>query len=255
MIRSIIVDDEMPARQELRYILSRYKDIEVVGEASNGIEALLLNENLSPDLMFLDIKMPQMSRIELAKILLEKERPPMIIFVTAYDKFALQAFEVNAVDYLLKPIDEGNLRDRLESKILSNERNEIAGHEDIKALINYIEDKRKPTINRMTVYHNGRMIPIESKDIIYVTVEDRNTIIITKKGRFILNSTLGELMDKLDSSLFFRTHKSFIVNLDAIESIEPWFNSTLNIRLKNLQDIVPVSRNYSKDFKKIMNID
>lgn len=150
MIRCIIVDDEMPARQELRYILSKYKDIEVVGEASNGIEALLLNEKLSPDLMFLDIKMPQMSGIELAKILLEKERPPMIIFVTAYDKFALQAFEVNAVDYLLKPIDEGNLRGRLESKILSNERNEIAGHEDIKALINYIEDKRKPSINTIS---------------------------------------------------------------------------------------------------------
>lgn len=255
MIRCIIVDDEIPARQELNYILSKCKDIEVIGEASNGVEALLLNEKLNPDLIFLDIKMPQMSGIELARILLEEERPPMIIFVTAYDRFALQAFEVNAVDYLLKPIDEKNLRKRLENKILSHRSDDIVGREGIRALINYIEDKRKPNISRISIYHNGRIFPIETEDIIYATVEDRNTVVVTKKGKFSINFTLSELMDRLDSALFFRTHKSFIINLSAIESIEPWFNSTLNIRMKGIQDIVPVSRNYYKDFKKIMNMD
>lgn len=254
MYRCLIVDDEMPARQELIYILRGIEGVEVIGEASHGMEALRLIEELKPHIVFLDIQMPQMSGIEVARRLLYKnENTPIVIFVTAYDQFALEAFEVNAIDYLLKPIREERLEKSLK-KIISTER-EKPSKDKLDKLIEYIQLNNKKAPQRISVYHQDRLIPIETKDIIYITTEDRNTIIHSRKGKFETNHTLNELMENLDSTVFFRSHKSYIVNLNYIESIEPWFNSTYNINLKDNDDVIPVSRNYFKEFKKIMNIE
>ncbi|WIV11952.1 LytTR family DNA-binding domain-containing protein [Proteiniborus sp. MB09-C3] len=254
MYRCLIVDDEMPARQELIYILRGIEGIDVVGEASHGMEALERIEELKPDIVFLDIQMPQMSGIEVARRLSYKdENVPIIIFVTAYDQFALEAFEVNAIDYLLKPIREDRLEKSLK-KIISTEK-EKPRKDKLEKLIEYVELNTKKALQRISLYHQGRLIPIETKDIIYITTEGRNTIIQSNKGKFETNHTLNELMEGLDSTTFFRSHKSYIVNLNYIESIEPWFNSTYNINLKGNGTVIPVSRNYSKEFKKIMNIE
>lgn len=255
MKRCLIVDDETPAREELSYILSDIEGIEVVGQASNGIEALELVRALSPDILFLDIQMPQMSGMDVARELLNEINRPKIIFVTAYDQFAIEAFEVNAIDYLLKPISEERLRKRVQQIIEVRENEEVIDYNKLSRLIKDMKSDTKSTPNIISLYHNNKLIPIEIRDIIYATIEDKETIIVTKKGRFKINCTLNKLLERLDSSIFFRTHKSYIVNLNSIESVELWFNSTYNINLKDNKDVIPVSRNYSKDFKEIMNID
>ncbi|WP_353096443.1 LytTR family DNA-binding domain-containing protein [Tissierella praeacuta] len=254
MLRCLIVDDEKPARQELLYILSNIEGVEVVGEASHGIEALELIKKLRPDIVFLDIQMPQMSGIDVARKLLEEEYRPMVIFVTAYDQFAVEAFEVNAIDYLLKPISEERLERRLEDIILKDDKEKF-DYNKLDKLIQDIKSNTKITTKRLSLYHNNKLIPIETKDIIYATIEDKSTVILSNKGKFETNYTLNDLMEKLDSSNFFRTHKSYIVNLNYIESIEPWFNSTYNINLKDIDEVIPVSRNYAKNFREIMNIE
>lgn len=255
MKRCLIVDDETPAREELLYILSDIGGVKVVGQASNGIEALELIRTLNPDIIFLDIQMPQMSGMDVARELLNESNRPKIIFVTAYDQFAIEAFEVNAIDYLLKPISEERLRKRVQQIISVKESEEVIDYNKLSKLIKDMKSDTKSTPNIISLYHNNKLIPIEIKDIIYATIEDKETIIFTKKGRFEINCTLNKLLERLDSSIFFRTHKSYIVNLNSIESVELWFNSTYNINLKDNKEIIPVSRNYSKDFKEIMNIE
>ena len=252
MIRCLIVDDEYPAREELKYILSKTTKVTVVGEATHGAEALELSRQLKPDLIFLDIQMPQMSGIDVARELIKENHIPIIIFVTAYDRFALEAFEVSAVDYLLKPLSEKRLLGRVD-KIASMRENKDSYLTD--SLDRLIKEMRPIFPIRLSVYYNNKLLPIDTKDIIYITIEGKDTTIFTINGKYKANNNLSEIYTKLDPHIFFRSHKSYILNLNFIESIEPWFNSTFNINLRNNKDIVPVSRKYSKRFKEIMNID
>lgn len=253
--RCLIVDDEIPARQELLYILNNIEGVEVVGQASHGMEALELNRKLKPDIMFLDIQMPEMSGMDVARILLGEEHKPMVIFVTAYDQFAIEAFEVNAIDYLLKPISEERLKIRLKNINSVKRGLRDSNYEKLSKMIQDIKSDRRDLPNIISVYHENKLIPIEIKDIIYATIEDKNTIIVTDRGKFEINCTLNKLLEKLDSSIFFRSHKSYIVNLNNISSIEPWFNATYNINLKDDLGMIPVSRSYAKAFREIMNIE
>lgn len=258
MQRCLIVDDERPAREELLYILENIENVQVVGEACHGKEALELNRKLSPDIIFLDIQMPGMSGIDVARRLLDENNPPIVIFVTAYDQFALEAFDVCAIDYLLKPISEDRIRrqiDRIE-KIKSIDINE--GYRKISKLIENISINNRKTQespNIISVYKDNKLIPLDIKDILFATIEDKSTMIVSRQGNFEINCTLNKLIEKLNSDIFFRSHKSYIVNLNNIESVEPWFNSTYNINLKNSDEVIPVSRNYSKEFREIMNIE
>lgn len=255
MIRTIVVDDELPAREELIYILEGFDNIEIIGQASHGVKALDLNKKLKPDLVFLDIEMPKINGIDVARKILEGSHIPYVVFVTAYDNYALEAFDVNAMDYLLKPISEERLR-RSMKKILGNI--EIGKEEHYMKLNKLIEDlniKEKGKKTRISVYDNEKLIPLDLKEIIYATIEDKNTVIFSKRGKFKINCTLNELSEKLDSPNFFRSHKSYLINLDLIQEIEPWFNSTFNLKLKNTEEEIPVSRSQFREFKEIMNID
>lgn len=256
MIRCIIVDDEKPAREELKYLLRDFGKLEIVGEASHGAEAIELNNRLKPDLIFLDISMPQLSGIEVAQIIIkEQKNKPLIIFVTAFEQFAVEAFEVNAIDYLLKPISKERLEKALYRITNTNKFTDPEREERIERLISHLKAGDIKRINKIMVYNNGILIPIAPSEILYVTVEGRNTILFSTKGKFELSSTLSQLEDKLSSNNFFRSHKSYLVNLDYIEAIEPWFNSTFMIKLKYVSEKIPVSRSQSKDFKKIMDIN
>lgn len=253
MIKTIVVDDEAPAREELIYILEEYENINIIGEASHGKEALELNKNLKPDLIFLDIKMPRLNGIDVARNILEGEHKPYIVFITAYEKYALEAFEVNAIDYILKPVSEERLEKGMK-KILDNiEKDNREYVYRLNNLIHNAIEEHKP-IAKICVYHKGKLIPIDPKDIIYATVENKNTVVISTKGKFVVKYTLGELCERLDNPSFFRSHKSFLINLDYIEIIEPWFNSTFNVVLKHSEVKIPVSRSQSKKFKRLMNI-
>lgn len=247
MCNCLIVDDEKPARDEMKYLLERIDGMDMIIEASNGIEALKLCEKNDIDLVFLDIKMPQLSGLEVAEILMEKDDPPKIIFTTAYDEYAIEAFRVDAVDYILKPIDEEKLRESVQKKIFKN----LDNHK----IINNIKSKDKEVLNRITVYDKNKLIPINSSEIIYITVENKETIIYTEDSRYIVPNTLNKIMNKLDGKVFFRSHKSFIVNLEKIRYIEEWFNSTYNLKLKDVDEKIPVSRSNAKEFKCIMNMN
>jgi len=253
MVRAIVADDEAPAREELIYILQQLNKVEVVGQASHGLQVLDLNRKYKPDLIFLDIKMPGMNGIEVAKKLLEESHVPYVIFITAYDEYAVEAFEVNAIDYILKPVYEERL-----DKALNRIMEQIAKKDKdyLNKLNKLIEDMNEKghESSRISVYHNGKLIPLDKDDIIYATVENKNTIIVSTKGRFEVNYTLGQLQKILSSDNFFRSHKSFIINIDKIELIEPWFNCTYNVVLKDVNMKIPVSRSQSKEFKEIMNI-
>lgn len=253
--RCLVVDDEKPAREELLHILNEIEGIEVIGQASNGIEALELNKKLKPDIIFLDIQMPEISGLDVASKLMEEERAPIIIFVTAYDEFAIDAFEVNATDYLLKPISEDRLKSRLNKIIKKSNRNSELNYNQIKDLIESLKVSEKDSPRLISLYHENKLVPVELEDIVYATIEDKNTVIISEKDKFKINTSLNRLLDKLDSSMFIRTHKSYIVNINKIESVETWFNGTYNINLIGNKEKIPVSRNAAGDFKKVMNIE
>ncbi|QUH21474.1 LytR/AlgR family response regulator transcription factor [Alkaliphilus sp. B6464] len=255
MIRCLIVDDELPARKELRFLLQQLKDIEVIGEAAYGFEAIELNRKLKPDVIFLDIHMPKMSGIEVAEKIIKEGYAPLIIFVTAFEEFAVEAFEVNAIDYLLKP----TAKERLEKSIkrvshMIYETKNISYGKQIENLINTFNTHKQNKVSKISIYSNGKLIPVDPSEIVYATVEERNTLIISTKGIFEFNNTLSQLEEKLNYQNFFRTHKSFLINLDFIEEIVPWFNSTYLIELKNVEEKIPVSRSKIKDFRTIMNI-
>lgn len=253
MINCIIVDDEKLAREELKFLLSSYNEISIVGEASNAIHAIDLIDEFKVDLMFLDIKMPKISGIELAKLLMDRNKAPKIIFITAYDEYALKAFEVNAIDYLLKPIDEELLDNSINNRVLNTIEVEKETNK-LKEFLDYIE-KDNPQFEKITVYDGDKMVPIDYKDIIYITIENKETYVYTKDGKYEIPLTLNKLMDKLNDNMFFRSHKSFIVNLNYIEFIEKWFNATLNLKLKFINEKIPVSRSNVPEFKCIMDIE
>lgn len=255
MIKAIVVDDELPAREELIYIFQSFKNIEIIGEASHGIEALELNRKLKPDLIFLDIEMPKYSGIDVARKIMKEPHIPFIVFVTAYGEYALEAFEVNAIDYILKPISIERLSKSMD-KIIHNMNIERTDYIDkLNKLIQDLKTEETKSSTRISVSDKGRLIPLNSSEIIYATIEEKNTVIFSEKGKFETNYTLGELAEKLNMQNFFRSHKSYLINLDLIEVIEPWFNSTFNLKLKNTKENIPVSRSRSKEFRQIMNID
>lgn len=251
MIRCIIVDDEKPARDELTYLLSSIEDIMVVGEAENGIQAIRKAIEEKPQLVFLDVNMPGINGIDVAKELTALEPKPLIVFITAYDSYALSAFEVSAFDYLLKPVSEERLRnslDRIRSMVSSREARVLDKLDKLSGELGLSRS------TRIVGYQNGMLFPIELDEILFLTLEEKNTIVVCERGKFQINGTLSELQEKLSDRKFFRSHKSYIVNLDRIDSIEPWFNSTYNIHIKGIDETIPVSRTYAKAFKEAMNI-
>ena len=199
--------------------------------------------------------MPKLNGIDVAKNILDGFHKPYIVFVTAYEEYALKAFEVNAIDYILKPISEERLKKSMERIVMNISKHSKAYLDNLNNLVQDVEVKNKGSITRICVYDRGKLIPLDSSEIIYSTIEDRHTIVVTKKGKFEINYTLSELYEKLDKSIFFRSHKSFLINLDLIELIEPWFNSTFNVVLRNTNVKIPVSRSQSKEFKELMNIN
>lgn len=254
-MRCIIIDDEVPARDEINFLLKEIGEVEVISEASNGNQALEMIKKLTPDVIFLDINMSGMDGFDIVEEVNKLENSPYTVFVTAYDQYAIKAFEVNAIDYLLKPINKRRVESTIKriKKLLKNK----ALMEDAEEKINeFIRDfKNTNKVNRICVYKNGKYIPLDPRDILFVTTIGRNTIINSKFGEFTINLTLSELEEKLSGYNFFRSHRSYLINLDEVKEIHNWFNGTFQIVLNGLEDIkVSVSRNKASEFKDLMNI-
>lgn len=246
-MRALIVDDEAPAREELGWLLEQADaTIEVIAQAASAKEALAKLDALgdTTDIVFLDVDMPGIDGVRLAELIKDRhERPPQIIFVTAYDDYAVDAFDVDAVDYLLKPIRMERLSRALER---ARARHKAASREDV--------DPNAPrALERISVEDKGvyRVIPLE--EVLYFEAEDGIVVIQTKESRHITDFSLKFLEEKLDTDRFFRSHRSYIVQLDAITSIAPWGAGTYRLIVDREADLsVPLARSRANDLKSLI---
>lgn len=253
-IRALVVDDEQLARDELCYLLESFPEVEVVGQASNGYEAIEANEKLSPEVLFLDIQMPGLDGLGVVRQLMSRGGPiPRIIFVTAYDQYAIRAFEVNAVDYLLKPVEKARL-----AEAIARSRRQIAESQPLMDQIERILGalERGTPLKRVAVKVGEHYMLVDSKDIVYATVEDGVVSIATDQLSGTSNlRTLDELMSSLDPALFWRVHRSYIVNLQRIKEVIPWFNRTVQLKMSNKNGTeIPVSRSHTRRLKEYLKL-
>jgi two-component system LytT family response regulator len=241
-MRALIVDDERLARKELMKLLEDHPSIEVVGEAQNADEALEMVENLNPDLLFLDIQMPGKTGFQLLEML---DAVPLVVFTTAYDEFALKAFDVNALDYLLKPIQPERLAEAV-GKIMQKEKQK---KEAFAA-----NAEKKLGLNDQVFVKDGDRCWFVSLSNVRMFESDGNYIkVYFDSNKPMIHKSLNALDEKLDERAFFRASRKHIVNLSWVEGIEPWFNGGLMVRLKG-GDKVEVSRRQAAKFKDMMSL-
>lgn len=246
MLKVFIVDDEPLARDELRFLLEQTKLVNVMGESDHA-EDLLSDRVLAEiDCVFLDIELGTESGLDLAKKIIQTENKPEIIFATAYDEYALQAFEVNAFDYILKPFELERVQHTIERLMIKRRATQAKTMEELKLL-------QLDKLDKLTVYVNDRILLIKIQDILYCTSEDSKTIVVTESGSYFASESLATLEKKFALKGFVRVHRAFIVNIDHIVELEPWSSSKYNLILQNRHS-VPVSRLYMKDVRKIFDL-
>jgi two-component system LytT family response regulator/two-component system response regulator LytT len=247
-LRALVADDEQLARDELCYLLSAFPEVEVVGQAGNGVEALDLARKLSPDLLFLDIQMPGLDGFQVVEGLMQDEAPPQIVFVTAYDEYAIKAFEVNAIDYLLKPVDKSRLRQAV-SRAAKRQQDGKPIEVQLERLLGALD--RGPRPKRVVVKIGERFLLVDASDIIYASVEEGVVTLVTDRVAGTSNlRTLEELAAILDPATFWRVHRAYIVNLERIQEVIPWFNRTIQLKMADKSGTeIPVSRSQTRRLK------
>ncbi|MFZ2633058.1 MAG: LytTR family DNA-binding domain-containing protein [Desulfosalsimonadaceae bacterium] len=255
--RAVIADDEQPLRDFLKSRLSRlWPGLDICGEAGNGIEALSMIRALRPDVAFLDIRMPGLTGMEVAK---QIEKTCHVVFITAYEKYAVAAFESEAVDYLLKPLTEERLTKtirRLQEKLETPDRSKPDQYPDISEVVDRVMAEMNKKADRAYL----QWISVEKvKTIRLISVEDiccfhsseKYTTVITAEGESLIKKPIKELEEELDPNRFWRIHRATIVNVNRIESIRPTLTGKFSVKLKNIPQLFPVSRTYAQLFKRM----
>jgi len=246
-IRTIIIDDETPARDIIKFYLKEIENIEVIAECSDGFSGLKTISSLKPDLVFLDIQMPRLTGIELVEVLTEK---PEIIFTTAYDQFALRAFELNALDYLLKPFPKRRFLEAVKKasdKIVSGHGNKVPASQ-------LLEKRPEPVsaVNRIVVRKGNAINLIPVEQIKYVEAQDDYVMIYHVNGKALKQQTMKYYEDNLSKKDFVRIHRSFIVRIEEIKRIEPYGKDN-HVAILSSGDKLPVSRAGYKQLKEELN--
>jgi two-component system, LytTR family, response regulator LytT len=289
-ISALIIDDEQLAREELKYLLDSVGDVDVVAQGSNGIEAVDLIDEYHPDLVFLDVQMPGQDGFAVIQRLVDREKDraksaaeagtetsaaplPQFVFATAYDQYAVRAFNVNAVDYLLKPFDLARVSeavDRARARIAAGNpsagsapdaRIESPGIESqlhrLLSLLNRpqnAEQGRAPA--KLIVQAQSRLLLVDQADICFASIDEGVIRIVTRvfEGQSKCR-TLEELLELLDSTRFWRAHRGFVVNIDQIREVMPWFKSSYQLRMNDKQQTeIPVSRAQTKRLRELFNL-
>lgn len=255
MYSVVIIDDEMPARLNLINLLAPFPDFQVIGEASNGEDAIALCEEKLPDVVFLDIQLQDMDGFEIADQLLKFPQVPKIVFITAYNQYAVNAFEFSAIDYLLKPVDEERF-----AKTIHKLREELqVGPQQVLASMQELLRRHLDAgygKQKLTLEKDGKLFVLTMGDIIYIETVDRNTKVVTKRGDFITNTSMAEWEERLKDHGFFRPHRSFLINLDEIDEIVLWFHNSLQLKMRGIKDQqIPISRNKLKEFKTLVGME
>ncbi|WP_312095803.1 LytTR family transcriptional regulator DNA-binding domain-containing protein [Niallia sp.] len=243
MIKALIVEDEPLARDELSYLLKRSNKIEIVGECDCLEMALNIIDELEIDVIFLDIELGEENGMSIAEKLKTKENAPEIVFATAYDEYALRAFEVNAIDYLLKPFEEERINQTIIKLVKMRDRKWNEGQ--------VIKTSHAPLHNnKLAVTTNEKIKIIDIDKIIYISAQNGKTLLVTDEEELIVTFTLSQLEQKLLNSSIMKVHRSYLVNKEKIREIEPWFNSTYLLCM-NSGEKVPLSRNFTKEIKQL----
>jgi two-component system, LytTR family, response regulator LytT len=258
-IRAVVVDDEQLAREELCYLLGRLGGVEVVGQAGNGVEALKVIEQSSPDLVMLDIQMPGLTGFEVARRLIDAGFDSHVVFVTAFDRHAIEAFEINAVDYLLKPVEAdrlGTAVDRVRRRMQTDRppaRVPPAG--DLEKLLQLLTE-RQDRREQVAVKVADRFLLVQADDVVHASVEDDVITLVTNSLSGTSNyRTLDELQARLDPAVFWRVHRSHLVNINKIKEIVPWFSRNYLLRMKDAKGTeIPVSRSQTRRLREYLRL-
>ena len=257
-LSAVIVDDEQLARDELAFLLKSAGEVDVVAQGKNGLEAINLIREHNPDLLFLDVQMPGLDGFAVIKKLLDKKVPlPQIVFSTAFDQYAVKAFEVNAVDYLLKPFDKKRVAQSVE-KVKRRLESHATPTERFDTLVRMLESQ-KPQSSKLLLKLAGRLLLVDQKDICFASIEDGVISVVTAglngmEGQSNCR-TLEELLANLDPNLFWRAHRSYLVNINHIKEVVPWFKSSYQLRMDDKkQTEIPVSRAQTKRLRELFRL-
>ena len=259
-LRAIVVDDEQLARDELCFQLQQIGEVEVVAQAGNGVEALTAIERSDPDLVFLDVQMPGLTGFEVARRLLEDDQAPAVVFVTAFDQHAIEAFEVNAVDYLLKPVDATRLEQAVQRarKRLTSDRPRGPGalNDQLERFVKMMAAGQKTRRDQVAVKVGERFLLVQAEEIIYASLADESINIVTGQVSGTSNyRTLDDLQARLDPEIFWRVHRSHLVNINKIKEIVPWFSRNYILRMKDVKATeIPVSRSQTKRLREYLKL-
>ncbi|MGI6450681.1 MAG: LytR/AlgR family response regulator transcription factor [Desulfitobacteriia bacterium] len=251
MIKAVLVDDEEMALEELAYALEQFENLNVLKTFSDPLEFLKELPNCQPDVIFLDIEMPEVNGFVVCEEILAHKPDILIVFVTAYDEYAIKAFEANALDYVLKPVDMKRLQQTIK-KIVS--RSSENSQERPCACLPQPDQYLKSSMNKIIVWENEEIILLKPSSVLYFKVQDGSVLVVTEQKKYKTRNTLNYWEQRLSKRGFFRCHKSFLINIDKIEKIVPMFNNTFILRLTNHREEIPVSRNGGKALKRVIGI-
>ena len=273
-LSALIIDDEQLAREELAYLLTQVGGVDVVAQGANGIEAVELIEEHHPDMVFLDVQMPGLDGFAVIQKLMERrskagseaEPLPQIVFATAYDQYAVRAFDVNAVDYLLKPFDRARVEqavERVRGRLAGSTPNGVTGplpESQIESLLRLLNRpqgaSRTPQPAKLIVQAQSRLLLIDQAEICFAAIDDGVIRVVTQSFEGSSKCrTLEELLDLLDPAVFWRAHRGFVVNINHIREVVPWFKSSYQLRMDDKQKTeIPVSRNQTRRLRELFNL-
>jgi two-component system, LytTR family, response regulator LytT len=257
-INTIIVDDEKPAREELAFLLKAFPEISLIGQGKNGLEAVTLIKEHAPDLVFLDVQMPGLDGFGVLQKLVERKlKVPHVVFATAFDHYAVQAFDVNAVDYVLKPFDKARI-----SKAIQKAKREIEAHtspaERLEKLVSQLSAPKPAStqLSKILIRSQQRMLLVDAEDLIFASIEGGLISVTAKELEGSSNyRTLEELHATLDSDSFWRPHRSFLVNIHHIREVVPWFKSSFMLKMNDRKSSeIPVSRQQTKRLRELFKL-
>jgi two-component system, LytTR family, response regulator LytT len=256
-ITTVVVDDEQLACDELAYLLKEFADIEVIATGSNGLQAVELIHKLEPELVFLDVQMPGLDGMGVVRRLRERGiEPPHVIFVTAYDQYAVEAFRLEALDYLLKPVDRGRLMETVErARRVIQERPEPVSTNGA-ATAPAQKAGAAPQRTKLLVRASNRHFIVDASELIYATIDNGLISLFTTniEGHSTYR-TIEDLQANLDRDLFWRVHRSYLVNINKIKEVVPWFKSSYQLRMDDKQQTeIPVSRSQTRRLRELFNL-
>src|SRR5271156_1105010 len=257
-ISTVIVDDERPARDELAFLLRGFPEINLIAQGKNGLEAVALIKEHEPDLVFLDVQMPGLDGFGVIKKLVERKlRMPQIVFATAFDNYAIQAFEVNAVDYILKPFDKARIAKAVQraKKLVEANTSPVDRLETLVGQLGAPKAKSAQPV-KLLVKSQARMFLVDAEEMIYASIQDGTITIFARDAEGVSNyRTIEELAASLDADNFWRAHRSYLVNINHIKEVVPWFKSSYMLKMNDKrQSEIPVSRAQTKRLRELLKL-